>query len=227
MPNIVRVAIIDDHQSIIDGYIHRLDNIPGVQVIATGRNGQELESIMASQPIDVVFLDLSIPNSEENTDLYPILTNLPLLLSKYPAIKILVISMFKERSLVKAVLESGVCGYIFKDDRNSIQQLGHIVTLVANGGIYFSSSAYPDSPSEKSYILLTPRQLEAISICAAFPDLSSDVLALKLNISGSTFRNLLSGVYRRLDTHTRAAAIAKAKHLGLIPTENSHNMGDD
>jgi DNA-binding CsgD family transcriptional regulator len=40
-----------------------------------------------------------------------------------------------------------------------------------------------------------------------------------MEIAHSTFRNLLSEAYLKLDVHSRAAAIAKARQLGLIPPQ--------
>ncbi len=63
---------------------------------------------------------------------------------------------------------------------------------------------------------LTPRQQQALSLAAAYPDHTSAELALRLGVAQSTARNLLSGAYLRLGVRSRAAAVAKARHLGLI-----------
>lgn len=63
---------------------------------------------------------------------------------------------------------------------------------------------------------LTPRQMQVLSLCAAFPDLSTAQLAEQLEIAPSTLRNLMSESYLRLSVRNRAAAIAKARQLGLI-----------
>ena len=88
--------------------------------------------------------------------------------------------------------------------------------IIAKGGIYFSQGAYRDASDEPADSLLTPRQLEALSLCASHPDGDTILLAGKLGITGSTLRNLLSGAYLRLGVRTRAAAIAKAQQLGII-----------
>ena len=116
-----------------------------------------------------------------------------------------------------AFVNAGISGYIFKDDQASIQQLAKIVEIVAGGGIYFSQGAYRDLRGEQPESILTPRQLQALSLCAAQPDGDALALANKLGITGSTLRNLLSGAYLRLGVRTRAAAIAKAYQLGIFP----------
>jgi len=118
-----------------------------------------------------------------------------------------------EPALVKALVNTGISGYIFKSDSNSIIRLPAIIKKIAEGGTFFSS----DENLDKGQDLLTGRQLEVISLCAEFPDTPAEKLALELGIAGSTFRNLLSESYERLNVRTKAAAIARARTLGLIP----------
>ena len=63
---------------------------------------------------------------------------------------------------------------------------------------------------------LTPRQIEVLSLCAAYPDAMTSELAEKLNVANSTIRNLLSSAYLRLGVRSRAAAVARAQQLCLI-----------
>jgi two-component system response regulator NreC len=221
----IRVAILDDHQSIIDGFTYRLSMDPEIQIVSTALFGEELEPMIASNPVDVLILDVSVPNSQEDHNPYPVLHTIPGLLKKYPGLNILVISMFTQRSLIEALINAGICGYILKDDQTSIQQLDKIVRQVANGGIYFSEGATWESKAGNPDAILTPRQLEALSLCASHPDGDTVLLANELGVTGSTLRNLLSGSYLRLGVRTRAAAIAKAHQLGIIPVKPEPALG--
>jgi two-component system nitrate/nitrite response regulator NarL len=215
----IRVTILDDHQSIIDGYVYRLSKAPGFEVVATISYGEQLEPALAAHPSDVVLLDISVPTSPENPNPYPILHEIPSLLQKHPDLNILVISMHAERSLVRSVMEAGASGYVLKDDRAMLQDLGNVVRSIANGGIYFSQKAYQFMLNQKTTPTserLSPRQLEALSLCAAYPDWTSADLAKKMSVANSTVRNLLSDAYLRLGVRNRTAAIAQARVLGLI-----------
>ena len=215
----IRVAILDDHQSIIDGYQLRLGNLPDFEIVATACYGEELEPMLAAHSTDVLVLDVTVPASPTNLNPYPILHLIPKLLQRYPTLAVLVVSMHDDRALIQAVIEAGASGYILKDDREAILDLAAVVRTVTHGGIYFSRQAHqqlrrfgaePDEP------LLTERQLKALSVCAAYPNLSTSELAQKLNVANSTMRNLLSEAYLRLQVNNRTAAIAKARQLGLI-----------
>jgi DNA-binding NarL/FixJ family response regulator len=220
----IRVAILDDHQSIIDGFTYRLSMDPDIQIVATAVCGEDLEPMLAEHTVDVLLLDVSVPNSPEDHNQYPVLHVIPRLLQAYPELSILVISMFTQRSLIEALVNTGISGYIFKDDQVSIQQLDKIVRIVGNGGIYFSQGAYRDPFGGSPDSVLTPRQLEALSLCASHPDADTILLASELGVTGSTLRNLLSGCYLRLGVRTRAAAISRAHQLGILPDQSGPGL---
>ena len=215
----VRVAILDDHQSIIDGYVYRLSSTPEIEVVATANFGEELETVLNKHPADVLLLDLSVRTSPDNPNPFPILYLIPKLLQKHPNLSVLIISMFAEPGLMRSIIEAGASGYILKDDQSAFRELGNVVLSIAHGGIYFSKKAhslYLQADAVYGSALLTPRQMEVISLCAAYPDASTSDLAQMMTVSNSTVRNLLSSVYLRLGVHSRTAAVEKAREMGLI-----------
>ncbi len=62
----IRVAILDDNQSIIDGYLYRLNPAPEIEVVGVAYFGVELESLLAEHPADVVLLDVYVPVAPDN-----------------------------------------------------------------------------------------------------------------------------------------------------------------
>ena len=214
----IRVAILEDHQSIVDGYVYRLEKDPHIEVVAMMGFGDELESTLEKTPADVLLLDVNVPTSNENRNPYPILHAIPKLLQVHPNLNILVISMHAERGLIRAVMDAGANGYILKDDQAVLKDLGSVVKTIAGGGIHFSQAAHSQYAKYLSTDTndLTPRQLEVLSLCTAYPDASTADLAGMLNVSNSTVRNLLSNTYFKLDMHSRAGAIAKAQRMGII-----------
>jgi len=217
----IRVAILDDHQSIIDGFTYRLSMDPNIHIVGTAIFGEDLEPMLADKTVDVLLLDVSVPNSPVDRNPYPILHIIPRLLKNYPELSILVISMFTQQSLIEALVNTGISGYIFKYDQVSIQKLDKVVRTIANGGLYFSEGAYEDAQEESPDSILTPRQLDALSLCISNPDCDTFSLAGRLGITPSTMRNLLSGAYLRLGVRNRAGAIARARQLGIIPESSA------
>jgi DNA-binding NarL/FixJ family response regulator len=218
MTKLVQVSILDDHQTILDGYQFRLANSSKVEIVSTFRFGSEINSALEAHSPDVLILDINVPTSQENPNPYPILHIIPSLLQKHPNLAILVISMHNDRSLVRAVMESGASGYILKDDQSMLLDLENVLVSIAAGGISLSReiSNILLQTNVNEDVALSQRQLEVLSLSLAFPDDTTADLAKKMSVANSTVRNLLSGAYIKLGVRTRTAAITKARKLGLI-----------
>jgi DNA-binding NarL/FixJ family response regulator len=218
----IRIAILDDHQGIIDGYLYRLGQVDDIDVTATASFGEELEPILAQKAVDVLILDVYVPTSPENPNPYPILHLIPRLLHQYPHLEILVVTMHAQRTLIQALMEAGVSGFVLKDDQATIHELASVIRTVAKGGIYLSPFAYQQLMSRPTSELRQPlsaRQSQALSMCTAYPNANTAELAEMMKIAESTLRNLLSGSYLKLNVRTRSAAVAKARQMGLIAPE--------
>lgn len=218
MTETIRVVILDDHQGIIDGYLFRLAGATDIKIAATLMYGEDLEPMLFQEPADVLILDVQVPTSASNSHPYPILYLVPKLIEQYPDMVILVISMNAQRTFVRSIIEAGATGYILKDDRAAILELPSIIRLTRRGGIYLSqqvSKMIKNNPGEDENPL-TSRQIEILSYCAVYPEMSTQQIAQQLSIAHSTVRNLLSGAYLRLEVSNRAAAIVKARQMGLI-----------
>jgi len=216
----IRVTILDDHPSVIDGYISRLKEHPQIEIAAAVSFGEELEPALTQHPSDVLLLDINVPTSSENPSPYPILHAIPKLLQTFENLNILVVSMIAERGMVRAVMEAGASGYILKDDPAAYRELGSVVKSIAAEGRYFSRAAHDlyhkIVSSETNAAKLSRRQLEALSLRLAYPQKTNADVATMMKISHSTVRNLLSNAYEKLDVQNLNAALAKAREMGLL-----------
>ena len=61
MGDTIRVAMLDDHQGIIDGYMYRLGGAPGIEIAGAAASGEELQCLLAARPADVLLLDIDAP----------------------------------------------------------------------------------------------------------------------------------------------------------------------
>ena len=221
----IRLAILEDHQGIVDGYKYRLSRNREIEIEAVTFYGSELEVILQNRLINMVLLDVHVKTAPNNPDPYPVVKVIPEYLKANPSLKVVVISMDDHGALIRALIEAGVRGYLLKDDRDTISELGSVLILIARGGIFLSRRAHEKMQQYlDSHTTLTERQREALSLCAAHPEASTAELAKTLGVTNSTARNILSGAYGKLGVHSRAAAISEAWKLGLI-TEPSDVLG--
>ncbi len=213
----IRLAIFEDHQSIIDGYLYRLSFLPDIEVVGTIAFGEQLIPFLSNHRIDVLILDISVQTSIENSNPFPILHTIPKILDQYPGLSILVISMYIQPGIIKSVLDIGVCGYIVKDDRKSIANLADVIQKIHQGQKYLSPQVQKILRYKTCIgIELSDRQLEILSLCASQPGAPLNKLAKDLGIAQSTMRNILSTIYQSLDVTNRTAAIIKARRMGII-----------
>ncbi len=216
----IRVTILDDHQSILDGYLYRLGKVKQIEVVATVRFGNDLEPSLREHPTDVLLLDISAPMSANDPTPFPVQHEIARLKHDCPRMAILVISMYTEAAMIRTVMEAGANGYILKDDQKTIEDLGGILLSVADGGIYISEQVQRHLVEPNGHPGgLSPRQLEALSLAASYPNSTTAELAYWMGIANSSIRNLLSSAYLKLGVGTRAAAIARARQLGILPEE--------
>ncbi len=213
----IKVGILDDHSPTVEGYLSRLREQTGIQVLWTSSNGEQMEKLVSQMPVDVLLLDIVVPVSNTNRSPYPILSVIPRLVQTYPNLVILIITMHNQAVLIRRIIECGASGYILKDDNHFFTNLPLIIESVVHGGIYLSQHAKQQLFQRDDVIpQLGARQMEALSLCAAYPGATTYELAQKMGVANSTIRNLLSGAYVALDVHSRTAAVAKAQQLGLI-----------
>lgn len=224
MAETIKVAILDDHLPIIDGFKYRLKENRDIEVVATASYGDDLFPMLERFQTDVLILDIDVPVSEYNQERYPIPTTIPKLISKFTQLQILIISMHYQKALIKLVLENGASGYILKDDYKSISNLASIIKNIYNGEIYLTESvllSLQKKYAKKNSAGLSVRQHEILSICMNNPEIKTIEVAEKLNLAHSTVRNALSQVYMKLGVRNRHAAILQAQSLGLIQKDKN------
>jgi two-component system chemotaxis response regulator CheB len=105
----VRVMVCDDSAVIRVALARMLESEPGVQVVARAANGRQALAELARQPVDVVVLDIEMPELDG-------MATLPLLLSADPALRIVIASTLTTRGAEIALraLRLGAADYIPK-----------------------------------------------------------------------------------------------------------------
>jgi DNA-binding NarL/FixJ family response regulator len=217
MTALIRVAVLDDHQVVIDGCRYRLATVADIAVVATANCWSEMELLLADHECEVLFMDVNVPTSPDNPLPFPILHVLGQLAVHYPKLVTVIFSMSAEPAFVRAAMAAGARGYVLKEDAAAMRQLDAVVRDVAGGRPYLSPKAEAHRRhSREETIRLTHRQLQALSLLASEPNLTLLFLAERSNVAASTMRNLLSDAYRRLGVANRGAAILRARQLGLV-----------
>jgi len=187
-----RLALVDDHKMFRSGLRFLLNDIPEIKVVGEASNGLEFLDLAGNEIIDIVLMDINMPemNGLEATREA---------LKLYPKLKIIVLSMHGEEEYYDQMVDAGVQGFLLKN--SGVEDLNAALQAVINGGTYFSQELLVgilDKKKQKQFqsevVKLTQRELEVLKlICEGF--CNTDI-ADKLFISHRTVdrhrSNLLS-----------------------------------
>lgn len=103
-----KIAIADDYPVYRDGLQVTLSSDENLEVIFEADNGQELLEKMNAGLPDLVIMDYKMPVMDG-------MAATRLIKEKYPAVKVLVISMFHDEKFINHLMDNGADGYLLKD----------------------------------------------------------------------------------------------------------------
>jgi len=104
----IRLLIADDHSVVRDGLKQLFALFDDTQVVGEASSGEAALAQLAHGNVDVLLLDLSMPQLSG----YELVSAIR---SKHPALHILVLSMHREPKIIRRALEAGADCYLSKD----------------------------------------------------------------------------------------------------------------
>lgn len=112
----IKVAIADDHHLFRTGVRTSLSIRKDIQMVAEAENGMQLLNLLKHIKPDVVLLDIQMPIMDG-------LTTLPELKKLYPDVKVIMLSMHNDHSMITRMMELGANSYLTKEsDSETIYQ---------------------------------------------------------------------------------------------------------
>ena len=124
-----RVLIVDDHPMMRTGLAQLIENEADLKVCADADNARQAMDIAVSQALDLILLDISLPD-KSGLELIKDIRALK------PGLPILVVSMHDESLYAERVLRAGGRGYIMKQEGG--KKLLYAIHQVLSGQIYVS-----------------------------------------------------------------------------------------
>jgi DNA-binding NarL/FixJ family response regulator len=208
----LRLAILDDHQLLVESLRLFFNRVPGMTVVGTANTCAEAFELLTLTRPDVLLLDVDLPDADG-------LERLPALQAACPATRFIVLTALANEAALLRAVEAGASGFVGKH-QPAAELLG-AVQLVAAGEMAMPAALLvgllgrrraPAAPPPHQP--LTPREREVLALAAEGQ--SSADIAGSLSLSVLTVRTHLRNAIGKLNAHSRLEAVATALRTGLL-----------
>ena len=211
----IRVLLADDHTLVRAGIRSLLEAQPGIEVVAETGDGREALELIVKHGPDVALLDIGMPS----------LNGLEVArraAKESPRTRVIVLSMYADRSYVRQALGAGVAGYLLKGA--TVAELPLALQAVMRGETYLTprisrevvQGFLRESESEAPGPLegLTNRQREILQLIAE--GRSTKEIARALDVSVKTVETHRMRMMDRLGIHDVPGLVRFAIRAGIV-----------
>ena len=206
----IRIFIVDDHPMVIEGIKTLLRDASLINIVGSATDGYQALEALKKEPVDVALLDINLPDMN-GIELCAEVKK------KWPGLKVLGLSTFKERSYITRMIGQGASGYLLKNA--SREELEEAIIAAYRGGMYLgleiaqvitkaAGESTPDLP------VLTMREKEVLGLIAE--GLTNNEIAEKLFISPLTVDSHRKNLLAKFGARNTAALVRLAMEYKLV-----------
>jgi DNA-binding NarL/FixJ family response regulator len=209
-----RIVLADEHILFRRGMKRIINEMPGTQVIGEASDGQEAIQLVKTLRPELAILDISMPKMN-GIEACREIRRLD------PNLKILVLTMHKDREYLYQAMSAGAQGYLLKED--SDEELFAAIRAIRTGAIYVTkaladvvttgiSVLFPEG-NRKISKSLTAREREILKLISEGK--SNSEVAEVLRISVRTVETHRANIMNKLDLRNTAELVRYAIQNGL------------
>jgi two-component system, NarL family, response regulator LiaR len=207
----IRVMLVDDHTMVRRGLATFLKVFDDLELAGEADSGEAAVLLCGQVLPDVILMDMMMPDMDG-----PTATRL--IRQKFPKVRVLALTSFKEQDLVQNALQAGAIGYLLKDV--SADELARAIRDAHSGRATLSPAAaqalvnaanQPPAPGQD----LTERERAVLALM--IEGLNNTQIAGRLVVSPSTIKTHVSHILSKLGVASRTEAVALAVRYRLIP----------
>ncbi len=206
----LKIAIVDDHELVLQGLSLLIRDIPSCQLIGKFTSGSELLRWLGdvTEKPDICLIDIEMPNLN-GTDL------VRLVKERHPEIKVAALTMHKEAYYINRMIVSGADGYLNKDI--DLQKFEEALQKMMRGEFFIEEVAVQKTAESHKGIdadALTTREIEIVKLIA-FGKTNKDI-SRQLFISHRTVDTHRTNIKRKLKASSLAEIIQFAYNNGYF-----------
>ncbi len=206
--SIKRIVLVEDDNIIREAFQTLISQSADFIVVNAYSNAEEAIKNLKEDVADIYLMDIELPGMNG----IEAITKIKQL---NPKIQLVVVSVYENDELVFKALCEGASGYLTKNAPTS--KLIDSLKELENGGAPMSTSIarlVVSSFHKNKQSPLSPRELEVLELLASGKSYSS--IADLLFVDKETIRSHIKNIYIKLEVHSKADAIEKAKKNKFI-----------
>jgi DNA-binding NarL/FixJ family response regulator len=211
----VNLILADDHQIIIDGLQFMLSNEKNITVLQTFNNTNDVLNYLekSNESINFLITDINMPTVSG-------IELCRLVKAKYSHIKVLILSMYSSKEIIKESVLAEADGYMLKNGGKD--KLLEAIFKISNDGTYYSEEIIPiiythfntEKKALQNLAQLSEREKEILILIAK--EFSSEQIAEKLFISIKTVGNHRQNILAKCDCKSSVGLVKYAIKASLI-----------
>lgn len=202
-----KVLITDDHAVLRLGMLQLLRGLlPDSTLLEAGSRLEMLGLLQQHPDVDLLLLDLSLPDAQGLRTAEEVLHLRPLL-------PIAIVSSQVDAALVRQAMALGLVGYLPKTTHAQLTE--NALRLLLSGGCYWPRDLAATPAQPLPFPALGERQQEVLqAVCRG---LSNKQIAAELGLTEATVKAHLTNAFRALKVNSRSQAIALLHSLQARP----------
>ena len=203
----ITIILADDHEIVRDGLRRIVEAEGDMDVVAEAGDADTARRRTSGLKPVVLVLDLNMPGE-------PSLASIPAILEGSPGTAVVVLTMQDDPAFAREAFRLGARAFVVKHAAGS--ELVDAIRAAARGDTYINPilgarlATEPEGPPGG----LTPREVEVLRLVAA--GYTNPEIAEQLVISIRTVETHRAAIHRKLNTTSRAEAVAFAREHGLL-----------
>lgn len=206
-PGTITIILADDHEIVRDGLRRIVEAEGDMEVIAEAGDADTARRRASGLKPGVLVLDLNMPGE-------PSLAMIPAIREGSPDTAVVVLTMQDDPAFAREAFRLGANAFVVKHAAGA--ELVDAIRAASRGETYINPilgarlAAEPEGPPGG----LTPREVEVLRLVAG--GYTNPEIAERLVISIRTVETHRAAIHRKLDTNSRAEAVAFAREHGLL-----------
>jgi len=209
----IAIAIVEDQQRIREGLAALIDGSAGFRCAGSFASMEQALSQLPSTKPDAVLVDIGLPGMSG-------IEGIRILKLRFPAITLLVLSVYDDDDRIFQALCAGACGYLLK--KTPPARLLESVKEALNGGAPMSPEVARRvvtlfrkvGPPAGAAHDLTPHEVRLLKLLVEGH--SYKTAGAELNVSINTIRSYIRNIYEKLQVHSKSEAVVKALRHHMI-----------